>query len=289
MGKITTMDLGSNTFRVLNYNCENGEVLGVYERVVGTATNLSVDNTIGEGSLQKIINAIKSAKKEIGFYPHIRAVTTAALRKASNSQTILEKIALKTDIEFEIISGEEEANLTLLAVRNRLEKLGNSVESFVVVDIGGASSEVIVVEGDTVRVKSFDIGIVTYEEHTDVLRSIHHFCSNLNVSSVVATAGTPTTIAALKLGQTYKSYDASVINGESINFEDFEKVKKMLEGADKQTQEHLVGKDRAELVVTGIELFRQILEYLGVSESLVIDDGLREGVALDYCSRDIWA
>ena len=286
MGKITTIDLGSNTFRVLNYDCESGESISTYEKVVGTAKNLSVDNTISEGALQKIINAIKTAKKEIGFFPQIRAVTTAALRKASNAQTILEKIESKTGIAFEIISGDEEAKLTLLAVRNRLQSLKIFHENFVVVDIGGASTEIIVVDGESVKVKSFDIGIVTYDEHKDVLRSMHKFCTNIKTDVVVSTAGTPTTIAALKLGQNYKTYDPNSVNGTNIDFDDFKSVREMIVSSDPQEQDRLVGKDRADLVVVGIELFRQVLEYLNVSSSIVIDDGLREGIALDYCSRD---
>ena len=284
--KVTIIDLGSNTFRVLNYDCESGESISTYEKVVGTAKNLSVDNTISEGSLQKIINAIKTAKKEIGFFPKMRAVSTAALRKASNSQTILEKIESKTGIVFEIISGDEEAKLTLLAVKHRLEALKIFYENFVVVDIGGASTEIIVVDGDTVKVKSFDIGIVTYDEHKDVLRSIHKFCTNIKTDVAVATAGTPTTIAALKLGQTYKTYDPTLVNGTTIDFEDFESVKKMILSSDIQEQDRLVGKDRADLVVVGIALFAQVLEYLNLTSSIVIDDGLREGLALDYCSSD---
>ena len=106
---------------------------------------------------------------------------------------------------------------------------------------------------------------------------------DLNEYSFVATAGTPTTVAAIKLGQDFFSYDKSVINGSIVNLDDLEYCLNIFKKSSKEEITRLVGRGKVEYIEVGIYIYKTIYEVLNKKESIVLDDGLREGVAINSC------
>ncbi|MEA2046814.1 MAG: phosphatase [Campylobacterota bacterium] len=295
------IDLGSNTLRVLAYDCESEEALFEYEKVVKTADGLAENGFVNDEAVQRVVFAIQEAKEQIDFTDHpVNAVTTEAVRRASNSVEVLRQIQKETGIVFNIISGDEEARLTLLAVKNRLVKLQHfASDTFVLVDIGGGSTELIFhYKGESIS-KSFPVGIVTiaqtYETLEKIEKALHDemleiqtFCTEMfdtksKPNLYVATAGTPTTVAAMKLGLTYETYDAQKINGISLEKEELDFYLHKLLSMPFEAREIAVGTGRSDLIAAGILIYRHLYTLLKFDTCVVIDDGLREGVALDYC------
>jgi exopolyphosphatase/guanosine-5'-triphosphate,3'-diphosphate pyrophosphatase len=100
-------------------NCKSGKHIAQYEKIVKTADGLAQYGFINDEAISKVILALKEAQKQINFTSDIvKAVTTEAVRRASNSDEVLLQIEKETGVVFEIISGEEEARLTLLAVKD---------------------------------------------------------------------------------------------------------------------------------------------------------------------------
>jgi len=298
------IDLGSNTLRVLHYDCQAEEVVAEFEKIVKTADGLKEYGVINHAAITRVITAIKEAKQVIDFSEQcIKAVTTEALRQASNKAQVLESIEEETGIVFEIISGEKEAEYTLLAVNNRLRKLQYASQSFVLVDIGGGSTELIFSYPDKTISKSFPVGIVTIAQSyktleniaqalPSVMSEIQMFCAEVyatkgKVDSFVATAGTPTTVAAMKLGQTYESYDASKINGTSLVIDELDLYLKKLLAMPLEEREVTVGTGRSDLIAAGILIFKQLFAIVEFENCVVVDDGLREGVALEVCKKSL--
>jgi len=294
------IDLGSNTVRILAYDCEKQIAIAEFEKIVKTADGLAEHGSINKEAIMRIIAAIREAQKKIDFSSQaIKAVTTEAVRQASNSDEVLTQIRKETGISFEIISGEEEARLTLIAVRHRLEKLQFASNSFVLADIGGGSTELIFHYPDETISKSFPIGIVTIAQSYKTLNIIQKalpermlemqmFCAEMyatrgKVNSFVATAGTPTTVAAMKLGQTYATYDAKKINGTSLEIKELDFYLKKLLSLPFEEKEIAVGTGRSDLIAAGILIFKQLYSIVEFDTCIVIDDGLREGVALEEC------
>jgi len=301
---VLAIDLGSNTLRVLAYDCKTEKQLSVYEKVVKTADGLAEFGMINEAALSRVIVAIKEAQTQIDFSSHaVRAVTTEAVRRASNAELILNQIEKATGVTFEIISGEEEARLTLLAVQNRLTKLHYASDTFVLVDIGGGSTELIFHYGEETVSKSFPVGIVTIAQSYENLENIEaslpremldmqRFCAEMVVTkgkpnSFVATAGTPTTVAAMKLGFNYETYDAAKINGTSLQKEELDFYLTKLLSLPFEEREIAVGTGRSDLIAAGILIYKQLYTLLEFESCVVIDDGLREGVALDMCAHKL--
>jgi len=297
---LIAIDLGSNTLRITKIDCKSKKFVSDFEKIVKTADGLATSNKINSKAVNRIICAVKEAKNKIDFKDEkIKAVTTEALRRASNAQDVLSQIKKETNISFNIIDGEEEARLTLLAVKHRLAQLKYDSKSFVLVDIGGGSTEVIFSYHNKVISKSFPVGIVTiaqaYKNLENIekalpkeMASMQKFCNeiyanNKKVDSFVATAGTPTTVAAMKLGQTYSSYNAKKINGTSITKEELDFYLKKLLSMTFEKRELTVGVGRSDLIAAGILIYKQLFDIVDFTSCIVIDDGLREGLALDGC------
>lgn len=295
------IDLGSNTMRVVQFDCQTGAFVAEHEKIVRTADGLAQSGKINAQAIQRVIEALQEAKQVICFGDNrIRAVATEALRQANNRDEVLQVIRQATGIAFEIISGEEEAKLTLNAVQNRLNLLGiDTQKGFLLVDIGGGSTELIFQFFDHAISQSFPVGIVTVAQSYHSLEAIEHalpaliepmrlFCDNVylefgNVSLFVATAGTPTTVAAIKLGQSYITYDASKVNGTVLDADELDYyLAKILEMPFEQ-REMAVGVGRGDLIASGILIFKNLFEVARAKRCIVIDDGLPEGVALGMC------
>ena len=298
MNTITTIDLGSNSFRVLIYDCLNHKILKEHNEVVGMADGLEKTNEISIEAVYRVIEAINRTSKEMNYKTSDAiCVTTAAMRLASNSQKVLNILKEKTQASFVIIDGSEEARLTLLAVKYALKREKINSSNFILLDIGGGSTEIIVNSCDEYKSHSFNFGIVTLSQKNyshDNLKSfleekkseIKNFLNTLNIDlesySFVSTAGTPTTIAAIKLGQDFFHYDKDEINGTILDLQDLENSLNIFSNSPRNEIISLVGKGRVDFVQIGIYIYRAIFEVLNKKESIVLDDGLREGVAINY-------
>ena len=297
--EIVSVDLGSNSFRVLKYDCKNHKIVSEYNEVVGMADGLIDTGLISIEAQQRVVSAILHSVEKINYDPSLAVcVTTAAMRKASNNKEVLQYFKEKTGINFEIIDGNEEARLTLLAVKYALKREKIDSSKFILLDIGGGSTEIIVNTNENYSAHSFDFGIVTmtqkylkyHDLHNDLAtrkQEIKEFLDSLNLDlneySFVATAGTPTTIAAIKLGQDFFSYDKDIVNGAIVNLDDLEYCLDIFKNSSTEQIAILVGRGRVEFIEVGIFIYKAIFEVLNKKESIVLDDGLREGVAINHC------
>lgn len=298
---VTAIDLGSNSFRVVTYDFDTNTILNEFHEVVGMADGLVQTGKISHKAQQRVIDAINRAALNLNFDPsNAICVTTAAMRYASNNQEVLKNFQEKTGANFKIIDPQEEARLTLLAIKYALKRENYKSEKFIVLDIGGGSTEVIVNTYDTFVAQSFPFGIVTLtQKYRDIKATkkalnllkeeIHSFIDSLSFDlenyRFIATAGTPTTIAAVKLGLDAYAYDKNKVNGTKVTKEDLYKALELFKNKPLEELTQLVGKGRVEFIEVGILIYEAIFEVLNKNESIVFDDGLREGVAINSFLR----
>jgi exopolyphosphatase/guanosine-5'-triphosphate,3'-diphosphate pyrophosphatase len=296
------IDLGSNTLQCVEYDCVSRQWGRAAERIVRTADGLHESGRISEDAIRRIVNALNGLKEQMHFEAtETAAVATAAMRMASNSAEALEAIRFATGVQFRVIDAEAEALYTLAAVRNRLEALGRCSDSFVLIDIGGGSSEVIVNHGGRVETKSFPVGIVTTAQQCETSEEIRGFlrreleavrafieplyAEHGKPGSLIATAGTPTTVASYLCGMTYANYDAERINGFVLDRAACTKALRALLAMEENERALYVGVGREDLIVAGIVIVELFYDLLGFERSVVVNDGVREGVALEHCSK----
>jgi len=200
---------------------------------------------------------------------------------------------------FEVISGKKEAFFTSKAVEFRLKKLGFRQKSYILMDLGGGSTEIVYKNGDEIKSKSFRVGIVSasklyptkelLEKNIDSLLSeIINFSKEIKKSDIfVATAGTPTTIAAFLQGFDFNSYNSKLINGKILSIDEIDKALEELLKFDEETRAKYVGVGREDLIINGVLLFREIMKIFDFFKAVVVDDSLREGVALEMCKNNL--
>ncbi|NPA11737.1 MAG: phosphatase [Epsilonproteobacteria bacterium] len=297
------IDLGSNTLRIVKWDCKENKKTAEFEKIVKTADNLVSTGIISQEAIERIINAINEAKSKIDFNDKIVAVATEALRRAKNSKEVLEKIKEQTSIEFKIISPQDEARYTAVAVQECLNRCEIDPKEFLLVDLGGGSTEIVLKIKDMIISKSFPFGIVTFTQKyktpeaikyavkKEVSKKIGSFLQGLFLGYkqpkiFVASSGTPTTIAALKNGMNYHNYDPQRINGTVITIKDLDYWLEKLLKMEMKRREELVGVGRGDLIVSGIYIFKEIFKLAKYKECIVCDDGVREGVAISGCEEE---
>ena len=296
--RIIAIDLGSNTLQIVKYNCKSKEVEDSFLKTVRTAQDLVDTKVVSKEAENRVIKALQEAKKKLDFKnSKVIAVTTQALRVAKNAKEVINNIKEQTSIEFKIISTKDEGKLTLKAVKARLDKLGIK-QNFVLVDIGGGSTELSYYIDGKIYSKSFELGIVTTANSCNSLdeieqyvkaksKEIQDYAKGFNNKELIftATAGTPTTIAAMKRGLVYSTYDANLVTGTKLSLEELDYYLDKLLKMSKEKKEIAVGVGRDDLIVAGVIIFKEIYKILGKSSAIVIDDGLSMGIAIEGCER----
>ncbi len=294
------IDLGSNSFRCIEYDCQTKQFNRSFERIVKTADKMHETGLISDGAVERVVTALKEADKALDFNANIvKAVTTQAMRMASNADDVIGRIKEQSGVEFEIINTDDEAYYTLIAVEARLKALQMESSHFVLIDVGGGSTEIIFYNDGEMQSKSFPIGIVTTAQICDEDRDIHtyldkqfkelisyvenYYTEAEKPTSFVATAGTPTTMVAYLLGMNYQDYDVNKINGYRLSLDGTQQALDGLMVLSEEKRAEIVGVGRESLILAGIIIVQKLYDVLGFSEAVVIDDGVREGVAIDHC------
>jgi exopolyphosphatase/guanosine-5'-triphosphate,3'-diphosphate pyrophosphatase len=296
------IDLGSNSFRCIEYDCGTRRFGRGFERIVRTADKMHETGYISEASVSRIIKAIEEADAELDLRGNtVRAVTTHAMRMASNAEQVVQRIKEESGVKFSIISPDDEAYYTLISVEARLKALEIDSSHFVLIDVGGGSSEIIFYKEGNMESRSFPIGIVTTaqicEQHKDIDVYLQEQFIELvayiddyykregKPATFVATAGTPTTMAAYILGMNYNNYDVGKVNGYRLTYDETQKAYDGLIEMSESQRAEMVGVGRESLIIAGIVIVQKLYGVLGFDKAVVIDDGVREGVAIAYCSE----
>lgn len=297
-----TCDLGSNTLRIAHFDPFTCKRTLCFERIVRTAKDLHQTNRIGEEAQANILKALQEASTLFDFaHEPSFCVTTEAMRVASNAKEVLARIQEEFGLCFHIISGEEEASYTALAIEHALRREGLCDDTYALFDLGGGSTEITFCYKNTKKSQSFPFGIVTTadrfkenleENVTTLLSMIDAFVHAPHALSqtykqLIATAGTPTTVAAFLQGLDYEHYAPEKVNGKRLHVNDFDTALKELSAMPLDVAERYTGTNRRDLVIVGIILVKGIMQKLGFESCIVMDDGLREGVAISNCNKAV--
>ncbi|MBD1399284.1 rod shape-determining protein [Pelovirga terrestris] len=297
---LATIDIGSNTVRMLIGSSADGVLLpSVYQRrITRLGGGFSPTRGLSPVAMARTIATLKdfSAALEGHQAQLLRAVGTAALRRAVNRREFIEQVLQQTGIRIDVIEGDEEARLTTLGA---LSVISPQPENVVIFDIGGGSTEVVCIHGGRICAQqSFPLGVVRLaEEYSDHERRQHaiettlmDYCSNLRHTfssseppELIGTAGTMTTLAAIDLKLT--SYNPSVINNHVLSVEWMASLYAQLETLSTPEREQWTGMEqgRGDLILPGLQLASTIAKSFEITQLKVADAGLLEGTFLDAC------
>ncbi|HEX7415019.1 MAG TPA: phosphatase [Bacteroidia bacterium] len=159
--RVAIIDLGTNTFSLLIVDIHGASYKMLYHarESVKLGQKGITKGMIAPAAFKRGIKAMQNLNKIIRKkkVQAIKAIATSAIREASNQKEFLSKIKEQTDIDVDIISGEEEAELIYYGTRMAARL---SDEPCLIMDIGGGSNEFIIANKTTIFWKqSFKLGV----------------------------------------------------------------------------------------------------------------------------------
>lgn len=142
--RLGVLDVGSNTVHLQIMDAHHGAAplaQSSFKHEIQLTHFLDEEGAITETGLEHLLMAIKDVYRQASNFEldDSLAFATSAIREASNSEKILEAVRKITNIDLEVLSGEDEAKFTFLAVRRWL---GWSAGDILILDIGGGSLEI---------------------------------------------------------------------------------------------------------------------------------------------------
>ncbi len=164
-GSSAALDLGSNMFRMVVGRVSNlgaVEVLEKVSSVVSLARGMGTGGRIRDDAIERAEAVIRRFRSALDArrIQRVRAVGTGAFRAASNRAVVLERLESALGAGIEVISGEREAGLALDGVRS---EAGGDGE-LALLDIGGVSTEVVVVTSRATSVVTAECGVITLSD-----------------------------------------------------------------------------------------------------------------------------
>ena len=230
----------------------------------------------------------------------IVCVGTMALRSASNSGDFAARVRELCGVKVQIIPGEEEARLSYLAI---LSGMPVPEGELVIFDTGGGSTEFIFGRGkELIKRFSVNLGSIRITEkffqedpagEGSVEAAVKEIDEEFEAAGVVGhpvklvgMGGTVTSMGAVK--HKMVTYDSDIIQGSTLTRADIgEQIKAYKERTVEQRRE-LPGLQpkRAEVILAGACILKNITERLGMDELTISDRGLRHGLAFDLFSKE---
>ncbi|MEC4683556.1 MAG: Ppx/GppA phosphatase family protein [Nitrospirota bacterium] len=303
--KVAVVDIGTNSVRLMIATASGKKIESVlYQdgRITRLGEGLADHGSISRQAIERTIPVLSEYSDRIRSYSPDRIcfVGTSALRQAANQKDVLARFEEESGTRVRVISGEHEAALTY---RGALLGLDEIKGPFLVIDIGGGSSELIV--GETTRkfwkAFSVEVGVVTLTEGwfrsdppsagevlqvrrylEERFRDIVTILSPYLTSGVtpVGTAGSVTTILAMV--RKMVRYDPVVVHGQGLSRQEVSKLfdEILLMKASERLALPGLEKGREDIILSGTLILLSILEFVNQAGLVVSSCGLREGVVL---------
>lgn len=267
-------------------------------RIVRLGEGVDQTKSFSEAALTRTKAAIEQYAKLIEHYSveKIRFVATSATRDANNRDIFFAIVKKALGIEAEVITGEEEAALSFAgATRSLASKLEGP---FLVIDLGGGSTELVVGQQNPTTAYSMNVGCVRMTERhapggnpTDLqeqairadvraaLAAAREKVDLSNVKTVIGVAGTVTTVAAhaLKIDK----YDPNVLHGAAISSQqvsqtaaDFIKL-----SFEERAALPYMHPGRVEVITAGAIVLDEIIKEIKANKLIASERDILDGVA----------
>lgn len=288
--RIGAIDIGTNSTRLLVAEVINGKLHPLVREIEITRLGRGVN---AKGQLQRdgirenaiVLKKFRHQAEDFGV-DALYAVATSAVRDAANKEEFLQISREVSGVDVEIISGEEEAHLSFCGVYSSFPAMDRN---WAVCDVGGGSTEFIWNLGENVQ--SINIGCVRLTEmflHSDppgaeeiskaaaaIKEQINKL--DLQVRKLVGVGGTITTLVAME--EKMKIYLPERVQGYVLKREQLDKHVRLL-SVPLEERKRIVGLQpkRADVILAGVLIVREILDYLQLSEITVSDADILSGI-----------
>jgi exopolyphosphatase/guanosine-5'-triphosphate,3'-diphosphate pyrophosphatase len=299
LSRVAAIDCGTNSIRLLIADISGGkfkEVLRDME-IVRLGQGVDENKSFNPDAINRTLAAVEKFKNQLAGkgVEKIRFCATSATRDAANRDLFIDGVRQILGVEVEVIPGEEEARLSF---NGATKELLQSDAPFLVVDIGGGSTEFVYGNKEVEFAKSVDIGCVRMSERhlksqpvemsqvaqaiIDIDKAIAQAAAVVPISTaktLVAVAGTATTIAAAALE--LETYDRYAIHLSRIPAEKVHKVSAAFQAMTKSEISKLgfMHPGRVDVITAGSLVLSRVMAATGATEFVASESDILDGMA----------
>ena len=296
---LAAIDCGTNSTRLLvaRGGGADKDPLARVNTITRLGRGVDRDGRLDPTAIEVTAEALRSYKAIVDEHgtERLRVTATSAARDAVNRDEFFDVAEAILGVRPELLSGEEEAELSFLGATAELDPADGP---FLVVDIGGGSTEFILGTTEVEASKSIDIGCVRfteqYIESDPPAPEELHACISVTdawlediarempgvteAKTFVGLAGTITTMAAVELG--LQDWDRDAIHHFRFQRDAIEDVFRTLATESLDDRKHNPGLEdaRADVIVAGSCIFVAIVRWLGAEECVVSESDILDGL-----------
>lgn len=295
--KVSVIDLGTNSARILLATIQNGKISNRQKIIETTRLGEGVDHhkVLTDRAIRDTLAAVEkfyhlSLEKGYTLY---KIIGTSALRDVSNQDELLNKIFKITNCTVDIIDGIEEATLGYIGVSNSF----SSNDKKLVVDIGGGSTELIFGDTTVELIESLNIGAVRMtdrcisedpptnknleclrEEIDQVIDDFIKRNEEYSFEKAIGIGGTITTLSAINLEM--KLYDPEKIQGSYLTAKALDHTIKEFVVKTFENRKEIIGlsSKRADIIIAGSIILQRLMLKFDFDKIFISDYDNLEGI-----------
>ena len=292
---VAAIDCGTNSIRLLISSSSGIELVREME-IVKLGEGVDRTKNFSPEAVARTLKALRRFKELIDQHDvvRVRFCATSATRDAQNREIFTIPVEEILGVAPEVIVGTEEARLSFLGATAELSR---ELEPFLVVDIGGGSTEFVLGTSDVIAAISVDIGCVRMTERhfsqdppsadeianarRDINKAIDRASESVAISSaktLIAVAGTATTVAAAALH--LPEYDRVQIHGARISAERAIEISEWLLSLTRAERAGLgyMHPGRVEVIAAGSLVLAEIIKRTGAREFVASERDILDGI-----------
>ncbi|WP_329229676.1 Ppx/GppA family phosphatase [Streptomyces sp. NBC_01460] len=309
MTRVAAIDCGTNSIRLLVADVDpaTGDFTELDRRMEIVRLGQGVDRTgrLAPEALERTFGACRAYAaviKELGA-ERVRFVATSASRDAENSDTFVRGVLDILGVEPEVVTGAQEAQLSFDGATKELAGGDHLEKPYLVVDIGGGSTEFVVGDDRVRAARSVDIGCVRMTERHLVLDGAavdpptpdrvaairadigsaldlaEETVPLASAATLVGLAGTVTTVAAIALG--LEEYDSEAIHHSRVSLERVREITERLLASTHEERAAIpaMHPGRVDVIASGALVLLAVMERSGAREVVVSEHDILDGIA----------
>jgi exopolyphosphatase / guanosine-5'-triphosphate,3'-diphosphate pyrophosphatase len=309
--RVAAIDCGTNSIRLLVADLDptTGTLVDLDRRMQIVRLGQGVDKTgrLAPEALERTFAACReyaSAITELGA-ERVRFVATSASRDAENRDVFRDGVREILGVEPEVITGDEEAALSFAGATRELAGTSGHETPYLVVDIGGGSTEFVLGTDRPEAARSVDIGCVRMTERhlrSDPPTAAQIAAATADVEAAIALAaevvpmdrartlvglaGSVTTVAAIALD--LDEYDSTAIHHTRLTLDQVRTVTASLLASthEERALVPVIHPGRVDVIGAGALVLRTIMERTGLTEVVVSEHDILDGIAWSRATDD---
>jgi len=297
--RVAAIDCGTNSIRLLIADIVGMNFREIYRtmEIVRLGQGVDQNKAFHPDAIARTLAAVDLFAQEISKrgVEAIRFCATSATRDATNRALFIDGVKERLGIEPEVISGDEEAALSFIGATKEFSPID---APFLVVDIGGGSTEFVFGHSEVEFAKSVNIGCVRMTERNihsdppapqeienarkDIQEAIAVAAATVPITkakTLIAVAGTATSVAASALG--LEQYDRHLIHLAHVSAEQTHHVATTFATMNAEQRSHVgfLHPGRADVFAAGSLLLSEILRATGAKEFVASEADILDGIA----------